>query len=138
MVNKRKVRLMARTSMYEKHEKNNELKMANYYKGDYVGAHMLITGVAVTIAYLLCILLLCICKFEYIINNLTKLDYNKLFSNGLIVYIVILIVYMIISYFVYSIRYSTGESGIKFYINRLKKIHNLNKDEKADKEREDV
>lgn len=135
MVNKRKVRLMARTSMYEKHEGVSELKKANYYKSDYVGAHMLLTGAAVTVAYLLCVLLLCIYKFEYIVNNLTKLNYNQLFSTAVIVYVVVLIVYMIASYFVYSMRYANGESGIKFYINRLKKIHSLNQDEK---EREDL
>lgn len=135
MVNKRKVRLMARTSMYEKHEGNSELKKANYYKGDYVGAHMLLVGAAVTAAYLLCIVLLCLYKFEYIVNNLTTLNYNQIFNTAVVVYVVILIVYMIISYFVYSMRYANGESGIKFYINRLKKIHSLNQ---AEKEREDV
>ena len=135
MVNKRKVRLMARTSMYEKHEGVKELNKADYYKGDYVGAHMLLTGAAVTVAYLLCVLLLCIYKFEYIVNNLTKLNYNQIFSTAVVVYVVILIVYMIISYFVYSMRYANGESGIKFYINRLKKIHSLNQ---AEKESEDL
>ena len=37
MVNKRKVRLMARTAMYEKHEGKRELKNVMYYRSDYIG-----------------------------------------------------------------------------------------------------
>ena len=40
MINKRKVRLMTRTAMYEKHECSNDINKAKYYKSDYVGLHM--------------------------------------------------------------------------------------------------
>ena len=45
MVNKRKVRLMARTAMYEKHEGKRELKNVMYYRSDYIGMHMLFVGI---------------------------------------------------------------------------------------------
>ena len=41
MVNKRKVRLMARTAMYEKHEGKRELKNVMYYRSDYIGMLLL-------------------------------------------------------------------------------------------------
>ena len=48
MVNKRKVRLMARTAMYEKHEGKRELKNVMYYRSDYIGMHMLFAGIGIT------------------------------------------------------------------------------------------
>ena len=53
MVNKRKVRLMARTAMYEKHEGKKELKNVMYYRNDYIGMHMLFAGIGITGGYLL-------------------------------------------------------------------------------------
>mgnify|MGYP000830207533 FL=1 len=50
MINKRKVRLMTRTAMYEKHECSNDINKAKYYKSDYVGLHMWTTAIAVTLS----------------------------------------------------------------------------------------
>ena len=136
MVNKRKVRLMARTAMYEKHDGCNELKKAGYFKSDYVGAHMLLTGAAVTVGYFICILLVCIYRFEYIINNLTRLDYRQIMNNAIIIYVLLLIAYLVIAYFIYSVKYTNSQSGVRFYISRLKKIDKLNRLEKNELEKE--
>ena len=130
MVNKRKVRLMARTAMYEKHEGGAELKTASYYRGDYVGLHMLLAGIGITIAYLLALVLICVYRFEYILGHLTELNYRKIGSTALIVYVLLLIAFQVISYFVYSIRYNENQSGIKLYLNRLKKIDKMNREDK--------
>ena len=64
MVNKRKVRLMSRTAMYEKHEGNQDLPKAAFYKSDYVAVKMWCTAIAVTIAYILILCLVVACNFE--------------------------------------------------------------------------
>lgn len=130
MINKRKVRLMTRTAMYEQNDGRCELKNAKYYRGDYVGIHMLFAGIGVTLGYLLCLAMLCMYRFEYIVNHLTELNYRRLFSTALIVYVLLLIAYQVIAYFVYSMRYNDSQSGLKFYLNRLKKIDKLSKLEK--------
>lgn len=136
MINKRKVRLMARTAMYEKHEGSRELKSAGYYRGDYVGVRMLLAGVSATVAYLLCLILICAYKFEYIVSHLTELNYRKIFSTALVVYVLLLITYQVIAYFIFSMRYNECQSGVKFYLSRLKKIDKLNKAEKEEKGKE--
>ena len=132
MVNKRKVRLMARTAMYEKHEGHDELKNAVYYRGDYVGMHMLFAGIGITLGYLLCLFLVFVYRFEFIVNNLTDINYRKLGSTLIIIYVLLLIVFQVIAYFVYSIRYNDYQSGLKFYINRFKKIDKLGREEKEE------
>ena len=132
MVNKRKVRLMARTAMYEKHEGRVELKNAMYYRGDYVGMHMLFVGIGITLGYLLCLLLIFVYRFEYIVNNLTDINYRKLGSTLIVVYVLLLIAFQVIAYFVYSIRYGDYQNGMKLYISRLKKIDKLNHEEKEE------
>ena len=136
MVNKRKVRLMARTAMYEKHEGKRELKNVIYYRSDYIGMHMLFAGIGITGGYLLTLMLICAYRFEYIVNNLTKMDYRGLGSTLIVSYVLLLIVAQVISYFIFSMRYSDCEDGMRVYINRLKKIDKLSREEKSDGEKE--
>lgn len=124
---------MARTAMYEKHDGRKELKNARYYRGDYIGMHMLLAGIGVTGGYLLTLALICVYRFEYIVNNLTNIDYRRLGSTLIVTYVLLLIVAQVIAYFVFSIRYGDYEDGMKIYINRLKKIDKLNREEKKEK-----
>ena len=127
MINKRKVRLMARTAMYVKHEGAEDLPKAKYYKSDYVGLHVWTTAVAVTVAYLLILILLASCNFENIINNLTSLNYTAVIIVLALAYVAMMVFFLVTAYFVYSYRYVQAENGIKIYRSRLHKIFQMNK-----------
>lgn len=129
MVNKRKVRLMARTNMYEVHEGINDLPKAKYYKNDYVSLHMWTTAIAVTAAYFLILLLVAVCNFENIINSLTSMNYTVLLVILVMSFIAMQVIFLIIAYFVFSYRYVEAENGIKIYQNRLHKIFLMNKED---------
>lgn len=127
MINKRKVRLMARTAMYVRHEGSEDIPKAKYYKQDYVGLNMWMTAIAVTVAYLMILLLIACYNFEYIINNLTSINYTLLAVILVMVYILMMVVFLVAGYFVYSYRYSAAENGLRVYQNRLSKIYKLNR-----------
>ncbi|MGN0374533.1 MAG: hypothetical protein ACI4EN_03470 [Butyrivibrio sp.] len=133
MVNKRKVRLMARTAMYEKHEGGKDLPKAAFYKSDYVSLHMWCTAIAVTLAYILIAALIIACNFEYIVNNLTHLNYTVLAVISVMIYIAMMTFFLLVSYFVYSYRFIEAENGIKIYQNRLHKIFLMNKEDRKRK-----
>ena len=133
MINKRKVRLMARTAMYLKHEGVEDLPKAKYYKSDYVGLYMWLTAIAVTVAYFLILFLIACYNFEYIINHLTSINYTVLVVMVIMTYVLMMSVFLVIGYFVYSRRYTMAENGIRVYQNRLKKIFQLNKADRKKK-----
>lgn len=133
MVNKRKVRLMTRTAMYEKYEGDKDFPKASYYKTDYVAMQMWMTAIAVTFAYILIVALIIACNFEYIVNNLTDLNYRALIIILIMSYIALMTIYMLVSYFIYSYRYVEAENGIKLYQNRLHKIFLMNKEDRKRK-----
>lgn len=135
MVNNRKIRLMARTAMYEDHEGKEDLKISKYYKNDYVGLHMITAGIATTVAFVLAIGLIIICNFENLIKNLTDLKYSVIFGIIILLYILFLIVYLIVAYFLYTYKFNESEFGIRFYQKRLKKINVINRKEKKLKEK---
>lgn len=131
MINKRKVRLMARTAMYEAHEGKSELKHANLFRGDYVGKHMVFVAVGITLSFFIALLIVCIYHYEYIIANLTMLDYRLLCSRAIVTYVLILLASQVVAYLVFSSRYSDSEYGVKFYLNRLRKIEKMNREDKV-------
>ncbi len=133
MINKRKVRLMTRTAMYEKHECSEDVPKAKYYKSDYVGLHMWTTAVAVTAAYIIILLLIIACNFEYFVNNLTKLNYTLLVVIMATAYAAMMIFFLLVAYFVYSYKYVEAENGIKIYQSRLHKIFLMNKEDRKRK-----
>jgi uncharacterized membrane protein YjgN (DUF898 family) len=133
MVNKRKVRLMSRTAMYEKHEGSSDLPKAAFYKSDYVAVKMWCTAIAVTIAYILILCLVVACNFEYAISHLTDMNYGLLALVVGLIYVAIMVVYMLISYFIYSYRFVEAENGIKIYQNWLHKIFLMNKEDRKRK-----
>lgn len=128
MINKRKVRLMARTAMYEKHEGAVDIPKAKYYKSDYVSLHMWLSAIAVTIAYFLILFLLFCYNFEYIVNNLTTMKYKILFTILILAYILLMVIVLVTTYLVFSYRYIEAEAGLKVYNNRLTKIMKMNKE----------
>lgn len=133
MINKRKVRLMARTAMYEKHECNSDLPKAKYYKNSYVGLQMWITAVAVTIAYFIIFLLVIACNFEYFINNLTEINYTVLGIIALMCYIAMQALFLLMAYIIYNYKFAEAEHGIKVYQRRLRKILEMNREDQKRK-----
>ena len=87
---------------------------------------MWFTAIAVTFAYILILALIFACNFEYIVNNLTDLNYRVLAVILIMSYIAIMTLYMLVSYFIYSYRFVEAENGIKIYQNRLHKIFLMN------------
>ena len=130
MINNLKGRLMTRTAMYEKHECSNDIYKAKYYKSDYVGLHMWTTAIAVTIAYIIIIMQVMSCNFEFKINNLTNMNYTVLTVMLIMIYAAKMTEFMIIAYFIYSYRYVESENGIRIYRNWLHKIYLMNKAER--------
>lgn len=133
MINKKKVRLMTRTAIYEKNTGHDDMPMAKYYKGDYVSLHMWNTAVAVTIAYLIIFFLVVACNFENVVYNLTNINYAALIAIMAVAYAAAQAIFLIAAYIVFSYKYSQSTTRIKIYQNRLHKIFMMNKEDRKKK-----
>ncbi len=129
MLNEEKIKLMTKTSIYEKN-KEKELKIAEkYYKTDYVTYSMVKTSVAVTIAYVVVLMLLVIWKSEELISIVNQIDYFEVVKKLIIVYAMVLVVYMMLSFAIYAIKYDRAKRYQKVYIAKLKKIEKIDDEE---------
>ncbi len=133
MINKRKVRLMARTAMYEKHEGHEDFAKSKYLRLDYVSLHMWTTAVAVTVSYILILILLAIYNFEYLVSHIMTMNYTLLAMILIVIYLAMLAIFLLIAFFVFSYRFTQAEEGIETYQNRLKKILKINKEDRKRK-----
>lgn len=129
MLNEDKVKLMTRVAMYEKHTGKKNMKMTKYFRGDYVSWNMIKTAVAVTVAYLMIAGCWVMYHLEYLMENLYTMDLAELVRRMLVYYIGVLVAYMILSYIIYTLKYSRVMRSLKRFRSSLKKIRQISHEE---------
>lgn len=121
MVSEEKVKLMTRLALYEQNE-SKSIKSGKFFRNDYIGLHMLMTALLATIAYILLVLIVAIYKTDYLMDNITQLDAFGLGKKLVLIYIAFLIIYMLLAYIVYSVKFRVMQDNNKTYAECLKKL----------------
>ena len=137
MLNMKKVRLMTRLAIYEKREGREDIRLSKYYRTDYVRLNVLKTVVAVTVGYLLVLLMLGMYHSEYLIREAVNLDYRSIGLRILGAYIAILTVYVCASLIGYTIYYNHCRKKLSKYFKMLKKLSRMYREEESTEDRED-
>ncbi|MBO7402534.1 MAG: hypothetical protein J6U10_06045 [Lachnospiraceae bacterium] len=122
MLDKKKVRIMTKLSIYEKNAGRYDVKLAKYFRSDYVHYHVLRTLVAVTFGYLLLLFMAAVYKSDYLIAEFVTIDYAALGKKLLIIYIYILAIFAVLSIIGYFIAYNVSRKRLSGYYNLLKKL----------------
>lgn len=122
MIDEKKVALMTKLAIFEKHESNDSLVLAKYYKNDYVRFNMLKTLVAATVVYWSIVAAYVFMKFDHMLAEINKIDYFDLVYKLLLWYVMVLVVYFFFSTMVYSYRYYKARAGLTKYNANLKKL----------------
>lgn len=130
MLNESKIKVMTKMAAYEKNGGKKDIAICRYFKGDYIGLGLLKTGISVTIAYLMCVLVYVVCNLDEYLQNLTKLDYYDIIGTIGKYYILVLMIFIIIGYGVYSYRYDKAQKNIVSYSKRLKKLEKFYRKER--------
>ncbi len=122
MLNEDKIKLMTSISMFEKKEERYLAPVKRYFKGDYIGRHLLRSFMGYTFCWLLGVMLILIYHAQNIFAMMS-LDAVRQYGMWFLVsYIGGLIFYQIITGIVYGRRYAYGVRGMKIYIARLKRL----------------
>lgn len=129
MLNEKKIRLMTRTAIYEKHEGKEDLKINQYCGGDYVRFNMLKTLIGVTISAFLCSGIYIMYSSEDIFEAIFEIDYAAMAKLLITAYVLSLIVYVIISFLYYQIKYSRTSKRLKRLKNNLSEIEAMTQED---------
>jgi hypothetical protein len=134
MLNEEKIKLMTKLSIYEEQTGKKALAMNKYFKNDYISIRMMTTALQVTFAYLLMVVLWVVYKIDYFMEELTNIYLIQLGQQILILYIVVLVIFVFISYVVYSLKLRSMLAGNQTYAEQLKELYLIYKREEKSKQ----
>ena len=122
MINEEKVKIMNKLAMYEKGEGRKYLPVSKYYRSDYIGLALIKNFFLITIAYIL-ILAIGVGYFaEELLDNVNKMNLVGIGVGLIVVYLILLVLYSLVIYAIYSVKYSRAKKSVKKYYVQLGKI----------------
>ncbi len=121
---------MTKLALYEKKQGKRDILLSRYYRGDYVRMELLKTLVSVTLGSFLLVLAVIIYKAEYLIAEATRLDYISIGKTLLGMYIIIMVVFGILSVVGYTVKYNLSRKKLARYFRLLKRLRKMSNDER--------
>lgn len=125
MLNEERIILMTKLASYESGEGKRNAAAYNYFRGDYVGMQVVKSIISATIAFFIFFGLYILYDFENFMLDIYKMDLFVFAKNILMIYGGVVIGFALLTYAVYSYRYSKAKRGMKNYYNNLKKLASL-------------
>ena len=122
MLNEEKIRQMTGIAMFEKKAGKELLPASRYFKSDYVGSHMIRSFITYTMSCALGLALLVLCQMEDILSTM---DITVLLQSARhvgIFYVAGLLVYLFLTYGIYSRRYERAVKSMKMYQAKLRRL----------------
>ncbi|MCP1108690.1 hypothetical protein [Ohessyouella blattaphilus] len=119
MIDKRKVQLLTKLSMYEKNEGKEDIKVSDYYRKDYISYNVIAQLLWMTLAYVMIWALVALIILQ---GSKENLDLTLMIILGLLAlggYLILLLVYGIGSYQFYSKKHARARHRVKQYNNGL-------------------
>lgn len=115
MIDPKKVRLMTKLAVYEEGPGKKDLKINCYSKKTYVNIKQLESIIAVTVAYILGIVLYCFGIYTDIISRGLDFPYRKYIVHAIILYFVFIIIDILCTRRYYTKVYEKMKEDIKQY-----------------------
>ena len=122
MLNEERIKLMTKMASYEANEGKRNVEIGSYFRGDYIGLQVIKSIISDTIAFFIVFGLFIFYDFEVFMADIYKMDLLDFAKNTLIAYVVFVAIYALVSYFVYTYRYTKARKSLKMYYNNLKKL----------------
>jgi len=125
MINEERVKLMTRMASYEAGEGKKNIKIGDYFRVDYISKQLLKSLVFSTISFVIGLCLYVFYDFEAFMEDIYDMDLVATGKQLLTYYIVFAVVYALITWVVYALRYRKARKNLKTYYGNLKKLSNM-------------
>lgn len=127
MLNEERIILMTKMASYEAHEGKKNVAVGSYFRGDYVGWHVLKSIISATIAFVVVFGMYIYYDFEVFMMDIYKMDLIEFARRILSRYLWTVGIYAVISYIVYTVRYMKAVKSLKLYYMNLRKLAGMYK-----------
>lgn len=132
MINNRKVRLMTRLAIYEENEGKEDVRLSKYYGTDYIRLNVLRSVVALTVGYLLLLLVIVVYHSEYLIREAVTLNYRDIIVRYAGGYILLLTVYCAACMIGYWVKYRNSRKKLSKYFRMLRRLRSIYREESGE------
>ena len=130
MLNEERVVLMTKMASYETHEGKKCLAIGSYFRSDYIGLQVLKSIISATIAFVVVFAMYIFYDFEVFMTDIYKMDLLEFAKNVLFYYLGTVGAYALVSYVVYTVRYSRARKSLRAYHMNLHRLSNMYRSEK--------
>lgn len=122
MLSQERIKLMTKMAAYEENEGKKYMSIGSYFRSDYMGMQVLGSVISATIGFLLVCGFYIYYHFETLMQDVYKKDLLVWGKQVLLYYIIFVAAYALITYIVYSFRYSRAKRSLKRYYRHLKQL----------------
>ena len=139
MLNIEKVKSMTKAAAYESGPEKKNIEISDYFRTDYLGLHMVKSGIAYALSFVIIAGIWFMGKTEDIMLMLTKTDYlESLIKMLAVLFVAGLVAYEILVYCYYSYKYRNAKKSVRGYHSHLKQIHKIYTEQEKTEEVEEI
>lgn len=139
MLNIEKVKSMTKAAAYESGPEKKNIEISDYFRTDYLGLHMVKSGIAYAVSFVIIAGIWFMGKTEDIMLMLTKTDYlESLIKMLAVLFVAGLVAYEILVYCYYSYKYRNAKKSVRGYHSHLKQIHKIYMEQEKTEEVEEI
>lgn len=124
-MNEIRLREMMPLALYETKEGRKALRICKYYKSDYIAMQMIKTFFLTTIAFVLAVGLIVAGNIDWMLDNIDSFDPIKTGSIVLIIYILVTVIYLIITFVVSKEKYERAKRSARAYEMQLRRLERM-------------
>ncbi len=122
MLNEKRIILMTKMASYEANEGRKNVAIGSYFRSDYIGWQVLKSIISASIAFIVVFGMYIFYDFEVFMTDIYKMDLLGFARYILEQYLWTIGLYAVISYIVYTMRYSRAVKSLKVYQMNLRRL----------------
>jgi amino acid transporter len=130
MLDKERIKAMVKLSLYEQGRGKEYLKISGYFKKDYVSFNTLLTGLWVTVGFVIIAAVYVLVEIENLLAELSMETIISMIIDFVIAYLVVLVVFCVISSIVHRQRHKKAKGHVKNYYRDLGHLEKITTEEK--------
>ena len=125
MINEERVKKICKIALYEQNEEKDYRQVGFYYRSDYVIKELLKSFFAGSIAFVCMALLWAMSNWSEVMRQINNLEIIDTGIAMLVCYILFMVIYLVITFLVYLMRYKTGAQKLETYVKDLKRLYQM-------------
>ena len=125
MLNEDRIELMTKMAAYESKQGKRDMSINSFFRGDYISFQVLKSALYATVGFALAVAMYILYDLEGFLTDFYKMDIEEFVKDIGVKYAIVLVIYLLVSYFIYAYRFGRAKKHIKKYLAQLKELDEM-------------